>query len=52
MDIPEISLEMDAETQLIRAVAWLAKDLKKERKLAVLEYLMKRYESGDNFGLY
>lgn len=44
-------LQMDAEINAIRAIAATMKDLSKERKVAVLEYVIKRYESGDNFGM-
>jgi hypothetical protein len=43
-------LSMDAEMQTIQAVAILLKDVPKDRKIALLSYLIVRYQSGDNFG--
>lgn len=53
-DMPKTMYEFiscDAELTAMRAIPPLLKDLSKDRKMAVLEYMFKRYESGDNFGL-
>ncbi len=44
-------IAQDAEMTAMGAIPPLLKDLPKERKIEVLKYILKRYESGDEFGL-
>ena len=41
----------DAERNAIGVIPEVLKDLTQERAIAVLDYILERYRSGDDFGL-
>lgn len=49
--VMDIGNSFDAEIIAIEAIPKILKDLNKQRKLALLEYILTRYKSGDNFGI-